>query len=185
LFAQRGFSSVTVEDITEAADVGKGTFFNYFASKDHVLGVMAEIQLARVAEAAALIEQGKLSIRSVLHRVASGLGEEPGRSPELARAVISSFLASDVVRDLIESRMGEGRHLIAGYVEQGQKRGEIDPKLSKEMVAAQFQQAVMGTFLLWSLHGEPSLKSKIDESFEYFWRAVATPGQRPSRRGER
>ena len=52
LFAKRGFQNVTVEDITEAADVGKGTFFNYFESKDHVLGVMAEIQLGKVREAA-------------------------------------------------------------------------------------------------------------------------------------
>ena len=53
LFAERGFQNVTVEDITEAADVGKGTFFNYFETKDHVLGVMAEIQLGKVREAAA------------------------------------------------------------------------------------------------------------------------------------
>ncbi len=52
LIAERGFPNVTVEDITEAADVGKGTFFNYFESKDHVLGVMAEIQLGKVREAA-------------------------------------------------------------------------------------------------------------------------------------
>ena len=51
LFAKRGFSNVTVEDITDAADVGKGTFFNYFETKDHVLGVMAEIQLGKVREA--------------------------------------------------------------------------------------------------------------------------------------
>src|SRR5437899_3870437 len=40
LFAQHGFFSTTVEDITEAADVGKGTFFNYFPSKEHVLTVL-------------------------------------------------------------------------------------------------------------------------------------------------
>jgi len=33
LFEQRGYSTTTVEQITEAADVAKGTFFNYFPAK--------------------------------------------------------------------------------------------------------------------------------------------------------
>jgi hypothetical protein len=37
LFAEKGFAETTVEDITNAADVGKGTFFNYFPSKEHIL----------------------------------------------------------------------------------------------------------------------------------------------------
>ncbi len=41
LFAERGFFETTVEDITQAADVGKGTFFNYFRSKYHVMYVFA------------------------------------------------------------------------------------------------------------------------------------------------
>src|ERR1035438_2642051 len=109
LIAEHGFSNVTVEDITEAADVGKGTFFNYFETKDHVLGVMAEIQLGKVGEAVARAAQSKQTIYSVLRQLVQRLAEEPGRSPSLARAFISSFLASDSVRQILKRNMLEGR----------------------------------------------------------------------------
>lgn len=177
LFAERGFSSVTVEEITEAADVGKGTFFNYFESKDHVLGVMAEIQLGKVREAVSAAVKGKQTIHSVLHRLARRLVEEPGRSPSLARAFISSFLTSEGVRTVIARNMREGRRKIAQIVAAGQERGEIDPLLKKEKVAMQLLQTCIGTVLLWSLDGAPALKSRIEGSFQHFWRAIAISGQ--------
>ena len=173
LFAQRGFHNVTVEDITEAADVGKGTFFNYFESKDHVLGVMAEIQLSKVAEALALVGANQQPIRSVLHRLFLRAAEEPGQSPDLARALISSFLASAGVRKVIASNMKEGRRMIAQVIVAGQKRGEIDPRLKEEKVAIQVLQAFMGTVLFWSLHERPALKTWIEDSFQHFWRSIA------------
>src|SRR5881398_3963057 len=51
LFAEKGFAETTVEDITEAADVGKGTFFNYFPSKDHILLAFGEMQLGKLETA--------------------------------------------------------------------------------------------------------------------------------------
>jgi NADH dehydrogenase len=59
LIAERGLLNMTVEDITEAAEVGKGTFFNYLKTKQHVLGTMAEIQLGKVREAALRAAMGK------------------------------------------------------------------------------------------------------------------------------
>jgi AcrR family transcriptional regulator len=37
LFLQRGFDATTIEDITEAADVSKRSFFDYFPSKEEVV----------------------------------------------------------------------------------------------------------------------------------------------------
>lgn len=177
LFAERGYPNVTVEDITEAADVGKGTFFNYFESKDQVLSVMAEIQLGKVKEALAVAEAGEAAIRSVLHDLFLRSAEEPGRSPDLARAVLSSFLAGEGVRLMAHNLAFEGRKMLARIVAVGKKRGEIDPRLKEEKIAVQIQQAFMGTLLLWSLEGKPALQAWAEESFQHFWRAVAASGR--------
>jgi len=178
LFAERGFSNVTVEDITEAADVGKGTFFNYFGSKDHVLGVMAEIQIGKVREALAEVEAGKESVRALVQRLFQRLAEEPGRSPELARTLISSFLANERVRLLVDGHMSGGRGYVTQIIEMGQKRGEIDPRLEAEHLAVLAQQSVLGTILLWSLRGQPKLKTAMEQTFQHFWRAMAAPANR-------
>lgn len=174
LFAQRGFSNVTVEEITEAADVGKGTFFNYFESKDSVLGVMAEIQLGKVAEAVAEASAGKHPIRAVLRRVFLRLAEEPGRNPNLARTLISFFLANEPVRMTVERRLSEGREQIAQIVATGQARGEIKADLNKDTVALHLQAALIGTVVLWSLKGEPDFEARVEKSFQHFWAAITT-----------
>lgn len=172
LFAERGYANVTVEDITEAADVGKGTFFNYFAGKDHVLSVMPEIQLGKVREALQVAEEGKRPIRSVVRDLFIKISEEPGRSPEMARAVLTAFLSSSI-REQLSKNISQGRHLLARIFELGQQRGEIDPKLKTEQLGLHLQQGFLGTMLLWSLGSEQKLQTVVEASFEHFWRAIA------------
>ncbi len=42
LFSEKGIYWATVEDITEAADLGKGTFYKYFESKEAIIRVLLE-----------------------------------------------------------------------------------------------------------------------------------------------
>lgn len=45
LFSRRGLDAVTVEDVAEAADIGKGTIYNYFQTKeDIVVAFMADME---------------------------------------------------------------------------------------------------------------------------------------------
>jgi AcrR family transcriptional regulator len=178
LIARKGLANVTVEDITEAADVGKGTFFNYFSSKDHVLGVMAEIQLGKIRETALLAERPRMQVRSVLRRLMLRLAEEPGRNPRMARALLSSFLSNEEVRAIIRRHMGEGRKSIAKLVAIGRERGEIDLQIKPEAAASQILQAVMGTVLLWSMDERPALRTCMGNSFDSIWRSIAASGER-------
>src|ERR1035438_2279696 len=70
LFARKGYSETTVEDITNAADVGKGTFFNYFPSKEHILAAFGNTQIARVQAGADAAATTELPIRTFLNNLA-------------------------------------------------------------------------------------------------------------------
>jgi AcrR family transcriptional regulator len=69
LVAERGFANVTIEDITEAADVSMRTFFNYFPSKESaVIGADPErIEQIRVGLLSRPIDETPLeALRAVI-----------------------------------------------------------------------------------------------------------------------
>src|ERR1700675_1185223 len=78
LFAQHGFADTTVEDITNAADVGKGTFFNYFPSKDHILLAFAEMQLAKLQSIIENLRSTNEPVPQSFRTLAVRMTEDPG-----------------------------------------------------------------------------------------------------------
>src|SRR6266567_2967437 len=88
LFAKKGFAETTVEDITQEADLGKGTFFNYFPSKEHVLMAFGEMQLAKLEIIVRDAQQSDLPMRDILHKLVLRMTEEPVRNPAIVRALL-------------------------------------------------------------------------------------------------
>src|ERR1700704_671713 len=87
LFAEKGFAKTTVEDITNAADVGKGTFFNYFPSKDHILLAFGEMQLRKLEAAIAMARQSGEPMPEFLCSLGVRMTQEPTRNPAIIRAL--------------------------------------------------------------------------------------------------
>jgi AcrR family transcriptional regulator len=66
LFAKRGLENTTVEKVAEAADIGKGTIYNYFSTKeDIVVAFMAELE-ARVQAKVSTFAAAKAPLREIL-----------------------------------------------------------------------------------------------------------------------
>jgi AcrR family transcriptional regulator len=178
LISERGLNGVTVEQITEAADVGKGTFFNYFSTKEHVLGVMAEIQSAKVQEAAEQALKGGQSIHDVLERLLQRLAGELGKTPGLLSGFVGTFFSNEVVRGLIREAVKRNLGIIATVIAAGQQRGEIDKDLDSRSIASQMVRACWGSVLMWALFQESTIAECIDETFEAFWLSIAVAGRK-------
>jgi len=173
LFAKHGFADTTVEDITNAADVGKGTFFNYFPSKDHILLAFAEMQLSKLESIIHNLRNTREPVPQFLRTLAVRMTEEPGRNPSLMRALLLANLSSTPVRDGMRINQTRGHRLLTEFVEIGQQRGELRKDLPAGDIAHVFRQTVFGTLLIWSLYGDDSLSSRIRTAFDVLWQGLS------------
>lgn len=184
LFAEHGFTATTVEEITEAADVGKGTFFNYFRNKEDVLSALAEVQLDKYAHAIQAAESGALTPRQALRELWLRLPEEPGRSQALVRSLMVVFLTSQAIREKMSRSLEHGREMLGRLFKRAQERGEARRDRRTLELALAFQQKLLGTVLVWTLDPPAPLKPLLEASFEDFWRGT---GDHPAntRKGRR
>lgn len=170
LFERKGFMNTTVEQITEAADVGKGTFFNYFPSKEHVLlAVFAMVtqhfeQLER--EAATITD-----VRKHMMHFAQNVRNQPGRTPLLLRNVFGAAMTNELVNEPFRILMKRARQAVAKVMARGQELGQIRTDLSPADLARTLQQSILGTEMVWSISAEPGeeLNDWVARMFDIFW----------------
>lgn len=179
LFAKKGFAETTVEDITNAADVGKGTFFNYFPSKDHILLAFGEMQLAKLQSAVEEARSSAEPMPQFLRSLGERMTQEPTRNPAIVRALLLGYLSSSPVREAVLDLQKRVLALHSEMIQLGQQRGEIRDDLPAIEIAQVFRQTIFGTLLIWSLYGDGSLLSRMQAAFEVLWKGL-TPRSVPS-----
>ncbi|MFI5093692.1 MAG: TetR/AcrR family transcriptional regulator [Candidatus Acidiferrum sp.] len=173
LFARKGFNETTVEDITEAADVGKGTFFNYFPSKDHILLAFGEMQLAKLEAAVKEARGSREPMPQFLRSLGLRMTQEPIRNPGIIRTLLQAYLSTTPVREAMLDLQKRVHALHTEIVLLGQERGEIRKDLPAAEIAHVFRQTIFGTLLFWSLHGDATLHARIESAFNVLWSGLA------------
>jgi len=173
LFGKKGFAETTVEDITEAADLGKGTFFNYFPSKDHILLAFGEMQLAKLEAAIETARCTHEPLPAFLRGLGTRMTQEPTRNPAIIRAILQAYLSTTPVRKAMIDMQKRLHALHSQIIRLGQERGEIRDDLPATEIAHVFRQTIFGTLLVWSLYGDATLHSRIESAFNVLWSGLA------------
>src|SRR4051812_31567409 len=141
LFERKGVFNTTVEEITESADVAKGTFFNYFPTKEAILMKLAERQVGVIKQAAEAAKTAP-SMRPILIEMAHDLSTGPGRSAMMLRSLLSVFLSNKLLSEAFQKALQMGRENVAVIMERGQQLGEIRSDLTAKDLARIFQHAM-------------------------------------------
>ncbi len=160
LFEENGISNVTIEQITEKADVSRSTFFSHFASLDDLLEQIANEEIRDIIEAAH--KTGNFSIRDLFDK----LTEDTYPYPYLVCELIIKIILSDN-----NSSVAEAFGLISDEISEG-AFGAHSRGFETDDISAFIFGAYFGLIFRKFLSGEPfedpdETKDKINKFINY------------------
>ncbi|NOT34639.1 MAG: TetR/AcrR family transcriptional regulator [Candidatus Eisenbacteria bacterium] len=147
LFDQKGFDATTVDEIVAAADVAKGTFFNYFPRKEAALAVICERQVEGLEQFVdGLIDDARPVREKLLDTFAFG-AQQHAADPALHRHSIVELLRGSLedainINERVQSSVGR-------LVQQGCERGEFRSDVPVERLTYVLRGVFFMTMLVW------------------------------------
>ena len=140
-FSQKGFKETSVADIMNAADLGIGTFYNYFQSKEEILVQLIQQMVMEVAEA---LRELKAANRPADELLAAGC-RITARFLDENRYVLPLFISAAEHSGLPEGSDKQPKVASPGFkglyeriLREGQERGEIRDDVPPELIAEMF-----------------------------------------------
>jgi len=185
LFGERGFLETTVEDITEAADVGKGTFFNYFPTKEHVLAAYGGERTAAVERALEKARATSGSVLEVLGELATDSAGQSHENPAVLRAIYAAHASCAPVRAELQKRMRASRKILAEIISLAQKRGEVRSDAAPIELARVIQTVVIGFTMAWALNPETHFQVTASKTWSLIAPSLRANAIRSGTKGKR
>jgi len=174
LFRAQGYEATTVQQITERAGVGKGTFFNHFPSKEHVVvewydGITRE-SLAEVRERAfGSAEEGVCAL-------VDAMAARAAAAPELVAIKARIAPASDLLAEAERTQDAEMSTFCTEHLQAGKKRGELAADLDEEFFAELLVAMLTGTSRGWvAARHRFDLREVLRRRTAFLFRAARCP----------
>jgi AcrR family transcriptional regulator len=155
LVPDRGYASITVEDICRTANVGRSTFYAHYSGKDELRSATIDAHLRSLVHKQGVMTQ---PVEGRLFQFSLPMLEHAAASRALHHALIAS--SDDVICDDMRERIRRAvRHEIVS-------RSVVDPRIPTEL-AVQFVTGAFLSVLVWWITTEAEFSpAMIDEMFQ-------------------
>jgi AcrR family transcriptional regulator len=150
LFLRRGFEAVTIEEICDAADVARATFFLHFPTKEALLteyGVRANLALAE------LIQASHGTATSTLRAALKMLAERAMQQPEVIRLHVRELLSRPPMLESHQQQTENLVSLLAAVIGRGQAAGEFRRKIEPALAAVALCATYFALIYEWARRG--------------------------------
>jgi len=135
VFGTTGFADATIADITTAAGMGKGSFYMYFETKDHVLGAMWEEYVNAFHDTTEEVLAKGQAWWPTLDELLVRLIEHAAAHAELHRLVYSSANAKAL--ELCKESNARVMNVICEFINRGAQAGafqSVNPDWAFRMI---------------------------------------------------
>ncbi|MEW6447766.1 MAG: TetR/AcrR family transcriptional regulator [Bacillota bacterium] len=176
LFKERGYENVTVEDITTACGIAKGTFYNYFSKKEHVLLHLGQGQIEILRESIARHARVR-NVRKRLKLIFKDLLARIDREPDLLKATVIEILRSSLLVEEELQLIAEFELLLTPLFEEAVAAGQVSVRWNPR----QLSSFLVGTYYyaLFSWLAKPAqgdVVALFHTHLDMLWDGIAGEG---------
>lgn len=171
LFCEKCYQDTSTASISQAANVGTGTLFCYFDSKEDLVN---ELYLQSKEEFAAYMEEGvwanltfKTQLRHILDRTIDWYIQNPKKI-----LFMTQYRSSALITNATREKATERFTVIGDVVKKAVENGEVNTEsveLLSALISGYFH---MASQFLMDKASETNLKKWHDEAFSVIWKGL-------------
>ncbi|HEY9208123.1 TetR/AcrR family transcriptional regulator [Acidovorax sp.] len=179
-FANEDFNNVGIREISNLSGVSSATIYKYFDSKEVLLttvyGEVFPYYAGEMSKCVSVDCAADVNLRALYARL-FGLYDSNPSLPTVFFITVPSKLWMDSGG----WKATEVVPIFEMVLAAGQRRGELDPKLTVSGLMGLFYMHMQREVEIWYLGGKSwRLDGRVDAFFHFFWRSVCAPQEMKS-----
>jgi AcrR family transcriptional regulator len=163
LFQKQGYEETSIEQITQKANVGKGTFYNYFISKEAVVMEFSTRGFKNLLTS--IRERPYLGVRERLSTFLQDWTAFMVNNHEIAWVTVRN-------RDAVDYDLGL-HYGIQAILNLGQKNCEINRSFDSAFLAESLEGMMLQHFISWYVSREGDLFKEMEMILSVFFDSLA------------